>query len=92
MTFFRRSLRSVVIFLSLSAVSLNNVHHLSVKQVGWKAADVVARTFCDLTASWTTQRSSTLLSQPSFQTGFAESVKTFQYFRFVTFTKLFLTH
>jgi len=56
------------IFLSLFTVSLNNVHHLFVKKVGWKAVDVVARTVGDLTAGWTTQSSSTLLSQPSFQT------------------------
>ena len=41
------------IFMLLCTVSLDNVHHLLVKQVGRKAADVV-RAVGDLTAGWTT--------------------------------------
>ena len=42
------------IFVSLSTVSLNNVHHLLVKQVGRKAVHVIVREVGDLTAGWTT--------------------------------------
>ena len=80
------------IFLSMSGVSLYSVYHLLVKQVRWKAVDVVVRTFGDLATFRATQRSTALLSQPTFQTGFAKCMKAFQNLRIFDFTELLLAH
>ena len=54
--------------LPISAVGLDNFHHLLVKQVGWETVDIFVRTFGDLTTCRTTQFFSGPLMEPIFQT------------------------